>query len=79
MTTFDEARQAVRVAWPDYDVAPYGYEGATDWFVLLLPETMGGRIAAVSKVTGTIKWINENADEFTQERPVGSWPGRGGA
>lgn len=71
MITFAEARQAVQSAWPDYDIAPYGYEGDGGWFVLLLPETLGARIAAVSKTTGAIRWINEIADEYTEERPVG--------
>lgn len=71
MITFDEARQAVRSAWPDYDVAPYGYESDDGWFVLLLPETVGARIAAVSKTTGTVRWISENAAEYTEERPAG--------
>ncbi len=71
MVTFEQAREAVQASWPDYNVAPYGYETDVDWLVLLLPETIGGRIAAVSKATGTIRWINENADEYTQDRPVG--------
>lgn len=71
MITFDGARQAVQSAWPDYDIAPYGYESDNDWFVLLLPETLGGRIAAVSKLTGAIRWTNENAAEYTEERLVG--------
>lgn len=73
-TTFEQARRSVAFRWPDYDVAPYGYEGDSDWLLILLPETAGGRIPAVSKSTGTVRWINENADEYTQERPVGSFP-----
>jgi hypothetical protein len=73
MITFEQARQAVEAAWPDYDIADYGYEGDADWFVLLRPDTVGGRFAAVSKTTGGIRWINENADEFAQDRPVGAW------
>jgi len=69
--TFEQARQAVAASWPDYDLAPYGFEGANAWFVLLLPETMGGRIAAVSKDVGDVNWINENADEYTEENLVG--------
>lgn len=69
---FSQARQAVRSQWPDYDLAPNGYEDDAEWFVLLLPERAGGRIAAVSKTTGAIRWINENAAEFNQERPVRS-------
>lgn len=70
--TFDEARAAVKSEWPDYDLAPYGYETDAEWLVLLLPETAGGRIAAVSKGSGTIRWINENAPDYSQERPVGT-------
>lgn len=76
MVTFEEARQAVSAAWPDYDIAPYGYETNDSWLVLLLPETTGGRVAAVSKSEGSIRWINENDDEYTQQRPVGSRPRR---
>ena len=74
METFEQAQQAVQTAWPDYDVAPYGYDGDDDWLVLLLPETAGGRVAAVSKDDGAIRWINENAGEYNQELPVGEWP-----
>jgi hypothetical protein len=74
--TFEQARQAMRAAWPDYRVADYGYETDAEWLILLLPETAGGRIAAVSKDTGEITWINENAEIFSQERPVGNFPGR---
>jgi len=76
MLTFAEARRVVAAGWPDYSVAPYGYETDTDWLLLLLPETAGGRIAAVSKATGVIRWINETSGEYTQERPVGSHPVR---
>lgn len=69
--TFDEARQAVLDEWPDYRVATYGYEGDRHWFLILLPVTVGGRIPAVAKATGKITWINENADIYTQEHPVG--------
>lgn len=72
--SFDDARSAVASAWPDYRVAPYGYETDTAWLMILLPETSGGRIPVVSKRTGAIAWINENADEYTQERPVGRHP-----
>jgi hypothetical protein len=76
MLAFAEARRIVGARWPDYSVAPYGYETETNWLLVLLPETAGGRIPAVSKVTGAIRWINENSDEYTQERPVGSHPVR---
>lgn len=72
MVTFDEARQLVQAEWPDYDVAGYGYEADDHWFLTLLPETAGGRIPAVEKATGAITWINENAEMYTQERPVGA-------
>jgi len=72
MITFEDARQVVAADWPDYDPAPWGFEGDEDWFVLLLPETTGGRIAAVDKESGELNWINENADEYTQERPAGA-------
>jgi len=72
MITFEDARQVVAADWPDYDLAPWGFEGDEDWFVLLLPETVGGRIAAVDKQSGELNWINENADEYTQERPAGA-------
>jgi hypothetical protein len=73
--TFDEARRRVQADWPDYDPAPFGFESDADWFVLLLPETIGGRIAAVSKESGDIRWINENADEYVEDRTVGDWAG----
>ena len=76
MLTFAEARRVVAAGWPDYSVAPYGYETETDWLLVLLPETAGGRIPVVSKAAGAIRWINENSDEYTQERPVGSHPVR---
>lgn len=74
MVTFEQARKSVQADWPDYDVAPYGYGNDSDWFAFLLPETTGGRIAAVSKSTGIIRWINENADEYAEDNPVGEWP-----
>jgi hypothetical protein len=77
MVTFEQARQSVEQAWPDYVVAPYGYEGDDDWFVLLLPTALGARIAAVSKATGTLRWINENADEYFEDQPVGDWSNEG--
>lgn len=76
MVIFEQARESVQGGWPDYDVAPYGYEGDADWLVFLLPETSGGRVAAVSKTAGTVRWINENADEYVEDRPVGDWPSR---
>lgn len=72
MVTFEEARRAVSAEWPDYDIAPYGYETDDSWLVLLLPETTGGRVAAVSKAEGSVRWINETAAEYTEQRPVGS-------
>lgn len=74
MISFGQARELVRADWPDYRLATYGYEGDTDWFVFPFPETAGGRIAAVDKTTGTIRWINENAAGYTQERRAGDWP-----
>lgn len=74
--TFDEARAAVKAGWPDYRVAAYGYETGKDWLLLLLPETAGGRVPAVSKDTGAVRWINENSDDYSQQSPVGEFPGR---
>lgn len=71
MTTFARAREIVHEEWPDYEVADYGYSGDGHWFLILLPETCGGRIPAVDKTTGDITWINENAAIYTQDRPVG--------
>ncbi len=71
MVTFEQARQTVGDKWPDYRIAEYGFEGDDDWFLILLPQTIGGRIPAVSKSSGTITWINENALSYTQEFPVG--------
>lgn len=77
MITFEQARELVGADWPDYELATYGYEGDADWFVFPFPETAGGRIAAVSKDTGAIRWINENADEYRQDSPVGEIGPRG--
>lgn len=74
--TFDEAVAVVKADWPDYELAPYGYETDADYLVLLLPLTAGGRIAAVAKSNGEVRWINENADEYIQDRPVGDWTAR---
>lgn len=74
MLSFEQARQLVARAWPDYRIAPYGFETAADWLLILLPETAGGRIPAVSKTSGTIRWINENSDAYDQQRPVGKFP-----
>lgn len=71
MISFEQARELVRSEAPDYKLAPYGYEGDADWFVFPYPETAGGRIAAVTKATGDIRWINENADEYREDRPAG--------
>lgn len=70
--SFDEARRIVQDAWPDYEIADYGYEDDDHWFLLLLPETIGGRIPAVAKATGEVTWINENAEIYSHERPVGA-------
>lgn len=72
--TFEQARAKVASQWPDYKIAPYGYETATDWLLILLPETTGGRIPAVAKASGTIRWINENSAEYSQRHPVGEFP-----
>lgn len=69
--SFDEARQLVQGEWPDYKLADYGYEDDERWFLVLLPETMGGRIPVVAKATGDVTWINENAAFYSRERPVG--------
>lgn len=71
MVSFDEARQVVRDEWPDYTIADHGYEDDDYWFLILLPETIGGRIPAVAKATGDVTWINENAAIYSRERPVG--------
>jgi len=76
VVTFDEARQTVAAGWPDYRIAPYGFETGKDWLLILLPETAGGRIPAVSKATGAVTWINENSDRYRPDRPVGVWPER---
>jgi len=70
--TFEQARRTVLDQWPDYAVADYGYEDDEYWFLVLLPVTAGGRIPAVVKATGEITWINENAEIYTEERPVGA-------
>lgn len=70
--SFDDARRSVLDESPEYEIAEYGFEGDDHWLLILLPETMGGRIAAVAKVTGEITWINENAAIYEQDRPVGS-------
>jgi len=69
--TFEQARQMVIDEWPDYTVAPTGYQDDEVWFVLLLPETAGGRIAVVDKTSGGLSWTNENDRRFTTQRPVG--------
>lgn len=74
MVTFEQAREKVKGRFPDYSVADYGYEGDDHWFLILLPERMGGRIPAVAKADGAVTWINENAAIYTQERPVGEVP-----
>lgn len=74
MLSFEEARQVVEHHWPDYEVAPFGYEGGSDWFLILLPETAGGRVPAVSKATGAVKWTNAYSDEYSQGCPVGKRP-----
>lgn len=72
--SFDQARASVAAHWPDYKIAPYGFETTVDWLLILLPETAGGRIPAVSKASGAIRWINENSDAYDQQRPVGQFP-----
>lgn len=72
--TFDQARQSVEARWPDYDIAPYGYETDTHWLLIPTPVTVGGRLPAVTKASGSVTWINENSDLYSQERRVGDWP-----
>lgn len=74
MITFDDARAAAREAWPDYRFASYGYETDSIWILLTLPETIGGRVGAVTKSTGMMRWIQPYSAEYSQERPVGRWP-----
>lgn len=68
--TFDEARDIVEQAWPDYEVAEDGYDNDGHWLLILEPLTAGGRIPAVDKATGEITWINENSPLYTEEHPV---------
>lgn len=68
--TFEQARQAVQAQWPDYDVATYGFEGDSDWFLVLLPPRAGGRVPAVSKATGALRWIHSYSPEYTEQQPV---------
>ena len=70
MLTFDDAKQRVKTAWPNYVIAPEGYDVGSGWIVLLLPETAGGRIPLVSKDSGEIKWISSYSPEYRQDRPV---------
>lgn len=70
MITFADARQRVASRWPDYEIAQRGYETDAYWILLLLPETAGGRIPIVAKRGGAVRWINENSDEYSQERPI---------
>lgn len=74
MITFDDARRTVAQRWPDYTVAPYGYEVDAGWIVLLLPATAGGRLPLVAKSDGSVRWINSFAPEYDQNQPVGDWP-----
>lgn len=74
--TFDDARQILAQAWPDYDIAAYGYETDENWILLLLPERAGGRVPLVDKQTGTIRWVSAFSDEYSQERPVGDQAAR---
>jgi hypothetical protein len=75
--TFADARRTVLEQFPDYRIARWGYETDDLWLLIPLPETAGGRIAMVDKETGVIDWINENSDDYSQERPAGaSRPGR---
>lgn len=78
MVSFDDARRIVADAWPDYTIADYGYSGDDHWLLVLLPETIGGRIPAVNKASGDVTWINENAAIYSRERPVGSVTEAGG-
>jgi hypothetical protein len=75
--TFPEAINTVATQWPDYNVADYGFDGGGEWFVLLLPETAGGRIAAVDKTSGAVRWTNENDNNYTEEHPVSVIDGKG--
>lgn len=72
MISFNEARRAVLSKWPDYKIAGHGYETDAHWLLVLLPETMGGRVPAVDKATGSISWINENSEMYAQDRLVGT-------
>lgn len=76
MIAFEEAVTVVSQQWPDYDIAPYGYETNADWLLLPRPVTTGGRVAAVNKDNGAVRWINETSDAYDQSRPVGAHPSR---
>lgn len=71
MVTFEQARRSVETTWPDYDIAPYGYETDSHWLLIPLPERAGGRVPAVSKSTGVTTWIDALSDGYRQDRPVG--------
>lgn len=73
MITFVDALASARKAWPDYRFAPYGYETESIWILLPRPETVGGRVGAVTKSSGTFRWIQPYWPEYSQERRAGDW------
>lgn len=74
MVTFEQARLVVEQQWPDYVVATYGFETDSDWLLVLLPETSGGRVPVVAKRTGVLRWTSTYANDYSEERPIGSLP-----
>lgn len=71
MITFQQAREIVKERWPGYVVAGFGFETDDEWFLTLLPERTGGRVPAVNKESGALRWIEAYGDEYNKNRPVG--------
>lgn len=74
MVTFDQARRKVEALPPGYDTATYGFETDREWFVVTIPERTGGRVPAVDKASGRLRWIEAYSDDYSQERMVGARP-----
>lgn len=76
MITFDQARESVRSAWPDYDLATYGFETDEFWLLTLLPITADARVPAVRKGDGELVWMTAYDPRYDESRPVGLGGGK---
>lgn len=75
MITFEQARRIVESTIPGGGTTEqYGYETAENWFPVIAPERIGGRVPGVSKKSGSITWMSGSTGEYLTALPYGPRP-----